>query len=75
MYVRITSSGRFYYKQGGEGKDEHYHVSDYQVQLVYAGTATNWFDGKPYALEAGGDIVFCKQGRRHASKLPARKGG
>ena len=72
MYVRITSSGRVYYKQG-EGKAEHYHVSDYQVQLVYAGTATNWFDGEPYALEAG-DIVFCKQGRRHAFQATSKEG-
>ena len=32
MDVRITSSGRFFYKLG-TGKEEHYHQDDYQVQL------------------------------------------
>ena len=72
MYVRITSSGRFYYRQG-EGKDEHYHESDYQLQLVYAGTARNYFDQVPYDLEAG-DIVFCRRGHMHAFSATSKEG-
>ena len=72
MYVRITSSGRFYYRQG-EGKEEHHHENDYQLQLVYAGTARNFFDGIPYDLVAG-DIVFCRLGRRHAFSATSKEG-
>lgn len=72
MDVSITSSGRFYYKQG-EGKKEHNHLNDYQVQLVYSGTANNWFDGELYVLEAG-TIVFCKKGRRHAFHATSKDG-
>lgn len=72
MYVRITSSGRFYYKQG-EGKSEHYHQDDYQIQLVYAGTARNYFDNQPHDLVAG-DIVFCKKGHYHAFSATSKEG-
>ncbi|HKM06112.1 MAG TPA: AraC family transcriptional regulator [Sphaerochaeta sp.] len=72
MYVRITSSGRFYYKQE-EGKSEHYHLDDYQIQLLYAGTVRNYFDGQSYDLVSG-DIVFCKKGRYHAFSATSKEG-
>lgn len=72
MDVRITSSGRFFYKLG-TGKEEHYHQDDYQVQLVIAGSACNYFDGVPYELQSG-DIVFCRKGRYHAFKATSKEG-
>ncbi|MFA5448015.1 MAG: AraC family transcriptional regulator [Sphaerochaeta sp.] len=64
MDVRITSSGRFYYREG-TGMEEHLHQNDWQIQLVYSGSATTWLNGKEYELESG-DIAFCKMGWRHA---------
>ena len=72
MYVRITSSGRFHYKEG-EGMVEHHHPHDYQIQFVYSGTVRNYFDGEAMDLETG-DIVFCRKGRYHAFSATSKDG-
>ncbi|TAH57879.1 MAG: AraC family transcriptional regulator [Sphaerochaeta sp.] len=72
MSVRITSSGRFYYKEG-QGMVEHHHPNDYQIQLVYSGTARNYFNSEAMDLETG-DIVFCKKGCYHAFHATSKDG-
>lgn len=63
MDFRLTFSGRLRYKFGG-GVSFHKHPHDYQIQLIYGGTASIMIDRKIYHAKQN-DVFFIKQGSMH----------
>ncbi|MDY5931515.1 MAG: AraC family transcriptional regulator [Candidatus Ornithospirochaeta sp.] len=68
----ITFSGRFHYTKGG-GVSLHRHSEDYQIQLVYGGSAKARVDYDYYFLKAG-DILFLKKGNLHEFRVLSAEG-
>lgn len=62
MDYKITFSARFHYRQGS-GVTRHYHA-DYQIQLVYEGTAETHLNDDCIHLTAG-DVLFLRKGSWH----------
>ena len=60
----ITFSGRFHYR-AGTGVSTHIHNNDYQIQLVYSGTATEYINKNTYSIKSG-DIIFISKGSIHS---------
>ena len=63
----ITCSGRFRYTKGG-GIPLHRHDDDYQIQLVYAGSANVRVNDSQYFVKSG-DIIFVKKGDLHEFRV------
>ena len=63
MQCSITFSARFHYRAGG-GVPLHRHTEDYQVQLVYGGSAQVWVDCQKWSVHDG-DVVMVKKGSTH----------
>ena len=71
MNCNITFSARFHYRANG-GVGPHRHDHDYQVQLVYGGSASIVVNDKHYAVKEG-DVVFIPQYAAH--QFQAKKDG
>ncbi len=63
MNCNITFSARFHYRANG-GVGPHHHDKDYQVQLIYGGTANIVVNDTHYAVKEG-DVVFIPQSASH----------
>ena len=63
----ITCSGRFRYAKGG-GVPLHRHDDDYQIQLIYAGSAGVRVNDSKYFVKSG-DIIFVKKGDTHEFRV------
>lgn len=68
----ITFSGRFYYANGG-GVALHRHDDDYQIQLVYGGSAKMRVNDVLYFVKSG-DIIFLNKGDLHEFKVVSEEG-
>ncbi len=64
MEAHITFSGRFNYK-AGTGCTLHAHDKDFQVQLIYGGSAKMRMNDKTFHIEEN-DVVFLKKGCMHS---------
>ncbi|WP_320128322.1 AraC family transcriptional regulator [uncultured Sphaerochaeta sp.] len=71
MNYKITFSARFHYRQGS-GVGRHYHP-DYQIQLIYSGSAITHLNENCIALGPG-DILFLKKGSYHDFTVNAKEG-
>ena len=68
----ITFSGRFHYTKGG-GVPIHRHDDDYQIQLIYGGSAKVRVNDVLYFVK-NGDIIFLKKGDVHEFKVVSDEG-
>ena len=68
----ITFSGRFHYAKGG-GVALHRHDDDYQIQLVYGGSAKMRVNDVLYFVKSG-DIIFLNKGDLHEFKVVSEEG-
>ena len=68
----ITFSGRFHYANGG-GVALHRHDDDYQIQLVYGGSAKMRVNDVLYFVKSG-DIIFLNKGDLHEFKVVSEEG-
>lgn len=60
----ITFSARFQYRSDG-GVQMHTHDSDYQIQVIYGGSATETINDIDFPVQEG-DVVFIANKDRHA---------
>lgn len=72
MDCKITFSGRFHYRMGG-GVALHQHTDDYQIQLVYGGSASIGVDDTRFVINSG-DIVFLRKDCRHVFNVISPEG-
>ena len=68
----ITFSGRFHYTKGG-GVPIYRHDDDYQIQLIYGGSAKVRVNDVLYFVK-NGDIIFLKKGDVHEFKVVSDEG-
>lgn len=60
----LTAAGRFHYREGG-GITSHSHDYDFQIQLIYEGSAVETCAEKKFSVKSN-DVVFVMQGTHHA---------
>lgn len=72
MDYKLTFSGRFHYRCGG-GVSFHQHRDDYQIQLVYGGSANIRINSEIIHVTSG-DVVFLKRGSYHEFFVDSKNG-